>query len=608
AVERGRQIALSSNSGTGAYHLHFEVRYNGEDGPVLDPYGWLGPWQTDPWGQPFQHTADWWRSNDPIPMGFRDQNHAANGPFQLIGAIRDKWDALDGEPGSPVSAQTSGSCPGTYGDCQLFEKGYIRWDYSATAYSPYGATFLPDVKDENGWISTIVVRNNGSTAAQGSILFYDPAGHTIDSRTYIAVPPGGSWSLDTSAVFDTNQIWGVADTFSGSAVVYANRDVAVKAENQSPMANISYVGNQTPTTTAYLPNLVVRTTRQAYVSLQNAGANAATVSLNFYNRNGGLVHSRNETIPVNGSTMLLLNNIPDIVNGFAATSNTGSMFASVTNSVPIAVSAQVNYTDQNGAYAYGGVSTGDTTLWTPGVFRRVSGSTWLLYSAVNVQNLSASTTTIHVQFVNRSGTVTYEFDDTVAARSSVAYNTRYQGTTPSYIWNPLIAALGDDWAGSVRVSSNSGAPLAGVYLYFPAQYGTDMIAVPLTGQSQLTTGSLIAPAVYRQQSGSIWTHWTTVLVQNTTDNAASITVRIFDSAGNLQGNACTLSVPRLSYAALHLKTGVDLTPCNLLNTLGTNFTGSMLITSNDSRALLAIYYDFYESTGRISGDAATVRP
>ncbi len=117
-VERGRQIALSSNTGTGAAHLHFEVRYLGEYGDVVDPYGWWGEWYEDPWNRPWGHTHDWWRSRDPIPMGYRDQNGVNHGPFQVTGAIGDKWEALDGEPGSPLEDR---HWCAPYGECQSFE-------------------------------------------------------------------------------------------------------------------------------------------------------------------------------------------------------------------------------------------------------------------------------------------------------------------------------------------------------------------------------------------------------------------------------------------------------------------------------------------------------
>jgi murein DD-endopeptidase MepM/ murein hydrolase activator NlpD len=79
-VFRGEQIALSDNTGnTQLAHLHFELRQNGV---AVDPYngGWI--------------------SGAPIPMGFRDQDGHAYGPYALDwGGIRNKWLELEGEPG-----------------------------------------------------------------------------------------------------------------------------------------------------------------------------------------------------------------------------------------------------------------------------------------------------------------------------------------------------------------------------------------------------------------------------------------------------------------------------------------------------------------------------
>lgn len=158
--------------------------------------------------------------------------------------------------------------------------------------------------------------------------------------------------------------------------------------------------------------------------------------------------------------------------------------------------------------------------------------------------------------------------------------------------------LGDSWAGSVHVTS-SGHSLAGVYLYWPAKYGSDIIAAPLTGQGQPTTGELIAPAMYRQKSGGMWTRWSTGLVQNTSDTQATITVRFFGTNGTQRGTDYPVTVPRYSYAALNLKAGVDL-PQAALNALGTNFSGSMTVAS-DGHEVLGVTYVFEESTDHHAG-------
>ena len=90
SVSRGQRIANSDCTGwCNGDHLHFAVRINGS---YVDPYA--GTTQ--------------WVSADPIPMGYRDQNGNVQGPFTLYGAIGDRWLALDGAPGSPISTVAAG--------------------------------------------------------------------------------------------------------------------------------------------------------------------------------------------------------------------------------------------------------------------------------------------------------------------------------------------------------------------------------------------------------------------------------------------------------------------------------------------------------------------
>ena len=69
-MQPGQWIGNSGAAGTGA-HLHYEMR--NASGQWVEPY-------------------NFWASGDPIPMGYRDQNHAAHGPFALdYSVIRQKW-------------------------------------------------------------------------------------------------------------------------------------------------------------------------------------------------------------------------------------------------------------------------------------------------------------------------------------------------------------------------------------------------------------------------------------------------------------------------------------------------------------------------------------
>jgi hypothetical protein len=241
AVERGQQVALSSNTGTAAAHLHFEGYYNGEDGTLFDPYGWWGQWYTDPWNQPFDHTIAWWESGDPIPMGYRDQTNASHGPYQLSGVMQDKWQSLNGLPGSPIGDRGFNNCPGgNLGDCQFFERGYLRWDFinSVTLYNPYAETVVSQIFyiAQRNWNTTLSIRNTSGTAAQVSVIFI-AGGRTVDSRTYSVPLPGGStWALSSQQALQ--DMVDMMDSFAGEAYVYSSQSVQVTVTHQPALKNV----------------------------------------------------------------------------------------------------------------------------------------------------------------------------------------------------------------------------------------------------------------------------------------------------------------------------------------------------------------------------------
>lgn len=234
AVVRGQQIALSSNTGPQpmAYHLHFEGHFNGESGPLLDPYGWRGQWFNDPWNQPWGHTESWWRSGDPIPMGYRDQNHTPQGPYQLTGVMEGKWYDLNGGPGSPVSAQAS--CPTNYGMCQFFERGYLRWDYASVIYYDYPKTLIGRVhyvaaRNANTILS---IQNLGGAPAQVSVIFMDN-GRSVDSRTYKTLASNATWQLNTQLALQD-----LTSHFMGTADVYSNQPIAYSINYINPLPTV----------------------------------------------------------------------------------------------------------------------------------------------------------------------------------------------------------------------------------------------------------------------------------------------------------------------------------------------------------------------------------
>jgi hypothetical protein len=103
----------------------------------------------------------------------------------------------------------------------------------------HDVTYLPDVKaDWAEWNSTIVVRNNGSSDASASVIFYDSGGYGAGTSMRTArdnslIPAGGTWELDASTA---------VNNFTGSAIVSASKDVSVVVENSNGDYSNNYNG------------------------------------------------------------------------------------------------------------------------------------------------------------------------------------------------------------------------------------------------------------------------------------------------------------------------------------------------------------------------------
>jgi len=145
-----------------------------------------------------------------------------------------RWYDLNGGPGSPVSAQASGSCPGNYGDCQFFEKGYMRWDYSSVTYYPYAESLVGRVhyvaaRNANTILS---IQNLGGAPAQVSVIFLEN-GRVIDSRTYRTLTSYATWQLSTQLALQD-----LTNHFMGTAAIYSNQPVAYSINYVNPLPTV----------------------------------------------------------------------------------------------------------------------------------------------------------------------------------------------------------------------------------------------------------------------------------------------------------------------------------------------------------------------------------
>jgi len=223
----------------------------------------------------------------------------------------------------------------------------------------------------------------------------------------------------------------------------------------------------------------------------------------------------------------------------------------------------------------------DREIYFPSVKRRnftnwTGDSDW---SALTVQNLNAVAITANLSFYDRDGISELAFTDTIPAYSSHAYNTRYGGSVPASTFEELE----HPFLGSAVVTSTE--PILGTcnLIRGPSTLAASYNGVPGG------VGEVVFPVAYRTKSGSSWTGYSGVIVQNL-DPEDQITVctdwrdqdgdSLLDFCDQIAANA------RHGY---NTRYGGD-TPGgkDAYNPLGEEWTGSVVVTTTSSAGIAAL--------------------
>jgi len=447
----------------------------------------------------------------------------------------------------------------------------------------------PATRDPGACNTDIAIQNLGAQTAQGSILF------TTAGQDYLAwAPELGPLVPKARQLQPASQFGGdAAGAWAGAVDVASSQPVAAVLtmlwDNAAAgtRAAATYTGVASPATTAYLPLLVTAPGYRTDLTLQNTTQTQANVTIRFRDRAGGLA-TKALTVPAGSEVTLDLGQVPEA--GFAASGGFGS--AEITADRAIAVAAAVHW--PCGSDAYSAAGSGATTLLAPGAVRRLGAGGRYDWSELVVQNAGDAAANVHLEFIARSGAVTHALDGTVPAHGARAYSTRD------------LAALGDDWQGTVKVTSSNGQPLAAICVaWAPSTGAADNLA--WNAAAGATTRPLAFPAVYRKLAGANDDRWSTVLVHNAGAAGGSVDVEFYDASGTKVGGTYTIPVSAGGLALLSLKDGLDL-PQAALTALGTGFSGSMWVSPSTGVQIVGVAETFWPSDGRAAAYAGVVTP
>jgi hypothetical protein len=346
--------------------------------------------------------------------------------------------------------------------------------------------YLPDIKvNYNGWNSYIVLQNiRDDLTLAADIALYDQDGTfnrwrldppIDDPPPYIRLAPHASRTL---SVADAFHWW---ESFNGSAVVAANKDVAVVVKNHNSSSGRTYAyngitagGSGDPTfertgTTLYAPAFYNNAWGwTSTLEVMNTGSATANVQIQFKGRSGYGDTTRMYNVSPNGRLELAASNV------WGGTSWVGSLVIQSTNGQPLAAVVHEHHTSQ-ATRAYNASSAGSSPIYVPAAYK----NKWGLTSGLVVQNVGSGLTTAYLYFYDREGNhVTSVSLPNIGAG-------RAQG-----LWLGDEGALPDVWTGWVKVVSSN--PLAvyvntvrpeGHYAYTGASQPGNTVTLPYAAKN-----------------------------------------------------------------------------------------------------------------------------
>ena len=295
----------------------------------------------------------------------------------------------------------------------------------------------------------------------------------------------------------------------GGAVITSDRNVVTVGRPHIGSEVASYDGFKAGALTAYIPMLFKDAFGGSYDSafyIQNLhNANTANVTIKYYDSDGNLSCTVNDMVTPLASKGYWLPSQSCLIAGWV-----GGVV--VTSDQPIVANGRPHIGTE--VMTYDSSSSGSLTSYLPMLFKGAFGGIYDF--AFYVQNVGNALATIAIKYYDSAtGTLTCTVNDTVASFAAKGY------------WLPGVSCVPANWVGGVVVTSDQpiitvGRPHIGsqITTYNGFSAGGTSSYVPMLFKSAFMNGSYNS-AFY---------------VQNVSASIANLTIKYYDSAGNL---SCT---------------------------------------------------------------------
>jgi hypothetical protein len=360
-------------------------------------------------------------------------------------------------PNTEVSSSPQGYKPSP----MMTETGPVTLVDGSTYKSINGRVYLPNLRQVDGWASTVIVKNNTDNAALVRFVFRDISGGN---------PCGGVYALAAQQRYVMT-----VNCSSTIAVGYveADQDISVIVTNQKPSPVVR--GAHTGVSAAVVwgpfnvPLVIKRGTTLSGLAdsdlfIQNATNVAATIQVQLVGAPGYSTYTKSFNLPANGGVRYILKDDSTIPNGWSGS-------AVVSNGTFAVVSDFFTWDGQTDFAFSGYPPESKTSTWFVPLFMvRRLGLTGLASTPISVQNLTGGGTSINVGEMALictaeagSGYSNFTVSNLVSVSDNASYSFNPATDTASF---PV-----DGWYGACRLTVPSAKKVIVLaQIRYPADY------------------------------------------------------------------------------------------------------------------------------------------
>ncbi len=336
------------------------------------------------------------------------------------------------------------------------------------------------------------VEKNVTSDASGNYsltVSYNWSGDITPTKTAFSFAPVKRTYSNVLANFAGQNYTATDLSWVGSATITSTQPLVSVARPEAGAQYMTYNGFTQGSATVFVPMLFKNAFGGSYKSalyVQNLdGVNSANITIKFYDANGSLTCTFNDTIARLASKGYWLPSLDCLgaswVGGAVITTSGGQHLAAIGRPH---IGSEI--------MAYNGFSEGDLSAYVPMLFKDAFGGSY--DAALYIQNVdSSSTASVTMKFYDTSGSVSHTQNDTIAPLASKGY------------WLPSITNLGESWVGAVQVTSNRNIvavarPHIGAQIttYNGFRQGATTAYLPAMAKNQTENSKVLNSAFYIQ--------------------------------------------------------------------------------------------------------------